>query len=39
MNMISHLIDRYIQDDEKKLAFKISIASFFILICILTAII
>jgi signal transduction histidine kinase len=37
--MISHLIDRYIQDDEKKLAFKISIASFFILICILTAII
>ncbi len=32
MNLISHLIDSYIDDDEKKLAFKISIASFFIFI-------
>lgn len=39
MNMISHLIDRYIQDDEKKLAFKISIASFLIFISILVSII
>lgn len=39
MNMISHLIDHYTQDDEKKLAFKISIASFIILISILVSII
>lgn len=39
MNMISHLIDQYIHNDEKKLAFKISIASFFILITILISII
>lgn len=39
MNMISHLIDRYIQDDEKKLAFKISVASFLIFISILISII
>lgn len=39
MNMISHLINTYIKDDEKKLAFKISMASFLILITILIAII
>lgn len=39
MNMIPRLIDRYIQDDEKKLAIKISIASFLIFISILVSII
>ena len=39
MNMISHFIDKYIHDDEKKLAFKISVASFFIFITILALII
>ena len=39
MNMISHLINTYIKDDEKKLAIKISVASFLILITILIAII
>ncbi|MBP9780174.1 HAMP domain-containing histidine kinase [Candidatus Gracilibacteria bacterium] len=37
--MISHLINTYIKDDEKKLAIKISMASFLILITILIAII
>ncbi len=39
MNMISHLIEKYIDNDEQKLALKISIASFVIFITILTLII
>ncbi len=39
MNLISRLLDRYIHNDEKELAFKISIASFVILITILIFII
>lgn len=37
--MISHLIEKYIDNDEQKLALKISIASFVIFITILTLII
>lgn len=39
MNMISHLIKKYIYNDEQKLALKIAIASFFILFWILSMII
>ncbi len=39
MNMISHFLDRYIHNEEQKLALKISIASFIILNTILAAII
>ena len=39
MNMISHLIEKYIDDDEQKLALKISISSFVIFTTILTLII
>ncbi len=39
MNMISHLINKYLQNDEQKLAFKISMATFLIFINILISII
>ncbi len=39
MNMIFHFLKKYIHDDEKKLALKISIASFFIFVTILALII
>jgi hypothetical protein len=38
MNGIHHIINTHLKDDEKKLALKISIASFFILLIILTSI-
>lgn len=39
MNMIRNLINKYIHDDEQKLALKISMASFLIFITILISII